>query len=344
MKRGILTGLGAVVLAAATAVTVVAPASAAQRLPLSGFGDIAVDSAHQRVFISGGASSNGIVVTDFSGRVRATVANQPGADGLQLSADGTRLYVALSAGDGISVLDTTTLAETTRYPTGAGTCPTHLARTGEVVWFGYGCVDGNWSGKIGRLDPAAAQPVQGEQQGAARFQRAPLLASSEAATGPLVAGQLALSQSSVQVYTVSGGALTAGATTDAVGAGLTDLDVTPDGATLFSAAGSRDRVEAFATADLARRGAYATRPRPTAVALSPNATHVATGALTTDSNDVLVYEVGGATPVRTFALDSGETVQPRGLAWSEDRRTLFVVTRHDNDAEPRLEIGRRPID
>ncbi|MBB5959675.1 YVTN family beta-propeller protein [Saccharothrix tamanrassetensis] len=336
--------MGAVALAAAAAVAVVPAASAAQRLPLSGFGDIAVDSAHQRVFVSGGASSNGIVVADFSGRVRSTIQNQPGADGLELSADGTRLYVALSAGDGISVIDTSTLAETARYSTGAGTCPTHLARTGGVVWFGYGCVDGNWSGKIGRLDPAAGQPVQGEQQGAVRFQRAPLLASSNADTGPLVAGQLSLSQSSVQVYTVSGGTLTASATTDAVGAGLTDLDVTPDGATLFSAAGSRDRVEAFATADLARRGAYATRPRPSAVSLSPDAAYVATGALTTDGNDVLVYEVGGATPVNTVALDSGETVQPRGLAWSADQRTLFVVTRHNNDPEPRLEVERYPTD
>ncbi|GAB2968394.1 YncE family protein [Saccharothrix stipae] len=342
MGRGAVVGFGVAVLTAASVLSAPA-ASAAPALPLSGFGDVAVDSARQRVFVSGGASSNGIAVADFSGRVRTVIENQPGADGLELSADGTRLFVALSAGDGISVIDTSTLAETARYSTGAGSCPTHLARTGGVVWFGYGCVDGNWSGKIGKLDPAAAEPVRGEQQGATRFQRAPLLASSGAEAGPLVAGQLSLSQSTVQVYTLSGGALTAGTSGDVVGAGLADLDVTGDGATLFSAAGSRDRVEAFATADLARRGAYATRPRPAAVSLSPDSAYVAAGALTNDANDVLVYRVGGATPVNTVSLDSGETVQPRGLAWSADQRTLFVVTRYNNDPQPRLEVERYPV-
>jgi len=342
MYWGRLGGIGAA-LAVAIPVLTAPTVAAGQELPLSGFGDLAVDSAHERVFVSGGASSNGVVVTDFSGRVRTTIANQPGADGLELSADGTKLYVALSAGDGISVIDTATLTETARHSTGPGTCPTHLARTGSVVWFGYGCEDGNWSGKIGSLDPAAAPPVQGDLQGATRFQRAPLVVSSGAAAGPLVAGQLSLSQSLVQVYNVSGGALTAGASGDVVGAGLTDLDVSGDGATLFSAAGSRDRVEAFATADLARRGAYATRPRPAAVSLSPDSVHLAAGALTSDNHDVLVYRVGGVTPVKTISLDSGETVQPRGLAWSADQRRLFIISRHDNDPEPRLEIERYPI-
>ncbi|MFC0112699.1 YncE family protein [Kibdelosporangium aridum] len=333
-----------VAISVATSLAAAPIAAAGQELPLSGFGDVAVDNAHQRVFVSGGSSSNGVVVTDFSGRVRAVIENQPGADGLELSADGTRLYVALSAGDAISAIDTSTLAQTARFPTGAGTCPTHLARTGNVIWFGYGCVDGNWSGKIGRLDPAAAEPVRGDQQGAARFQRAPLLASSGGAAGPVVAGQLSLSQSMVQVYSVTGDALSAGASGDVVGASLTDVDVSNDGVTLFTAAGSRDRVEGFATSDLARAGAYATRPRPTAVSLSPDNGHLATGALTTDNNDVLVYRVGGATPVNTVALDSGETVQPRGLAWSADQRYLFVVTRHNNDPQPHLEIERDPTD
>jgi YVTN family beta-propeller protein len=340
MRRGLLVGTATAVMTVASVLS--APvAAAAEELPLSGFGDIAVDDAHERVFVSGGPSSNGIVVTDFSGRVRRTIENQPGAHGLELSADGTRLYVALSAGDAISVIDTATFTETARYGTGAGTCPTHLARTGALVWFGYGCPDGNWAGKIGKLDPASVEPVTGDQQGSARFQRAPLLASSGAADGPLVAGQLSLSLSTVRVYTVADGALTAGASGDVVGASLTDLDVLGD--TLYSAAGGRDRVEAFATGDLARRGAYATRPRPSAVSLSPDGAHLAAGALTTDGNDVLVYEVGGSIPVETVSLDSDETVQARGLAWSSDQERLFVVTRHANEQGPRLEVVRDPV-
>lgn len=331
----------AVALAAAVPIVAAPVAAAAPELPLPGFGDIVVDDGHDRVFVSGGDSSNGIVVTDFSGRVRKTIENQPGAHGMTLSTDGTRLYVALSTGDGISVIDTATLTETARYPTGAGTCPTHLARTGDLVWFGYGCQDENWTGKIGVLDEAATEPVRRDQQGTARFQRAPLLAADGAAAGPLVAGQLSLSLSHVQVYSVAGGALTEGASGDVVGASLTDLDITGD--TLFTAAGGRDRVEAFATGDLARRGAYATRPRPSAVSLSPDNAYVAAGALTTDDNDVLVYALGGVTPVETVSLDSGETALPRGLAWSADQERLFIVTRHDNDPEPHLETARDPV-
>ncbi|MGA6168329.1 hypothetical protein [Amycolatopsis magusensis] len=159
-----------------------------------------------------------------------------------------------------------------------------------------------------------------------------------------MAGQLALNLSTVQTYTAGGGALSAKATGDVVGAGLTDLDLSPDGTTFFSAAGSRDRVEAFASADLARRGAYTTRPRPNAVAVSADGTHLATGALTTDAKDILIYEDGGVTPVETVALDSGETVAPRGLAWTNDQDRLFVVTQHNNQPEPALEVVHHPVD
>lgn len=343
MKHRIAAGMTTLLALTSLSVLNGPAASASRALPLSGFGDIAVDSVHKQVFISGGQSSNGIVVTDFSGRVEKTIAGQSGATGLELSADGTRLFAALAAGDAISVIDTATLAETARHSTGAGTCPTHLARTAGTIWFGYGC-EGTFNGKIGKLDPAATPPVTGDLQGATRFQRAPLLTAADTATGPVVAGQLALSLSTVQVYHLDGGALTAGATGDVVGASLTDLDLNTDGTTLHSAAGSRDRVEAFAPADLARKGAYSIRPRPNAVAVAPGDQYVAAGALTTDSKDVLVYETDGVTPVNTIALDTGETVAPRGLAWSADLNRLFVITHENNQPQPNIEVELSPAD
>ncbi|ONI86989.1 hypothetical protein ALI144C_10130 [Actinosynnema sp. ALI-1.44] len=295
-----------------------------------------MDDVHKQVFITGGPSSNSILVTNFSGQVTKTIDNQLGATGLELSADSTQLYVALASGDAIAVIDTTTLAETARHATGARTCPTHLARAGAYVWFGYGC-EGTFTGKIGRYDPATGQPV-GNLQGNARFQRAPLLTAATTATGPLVAGQLGLSSSTVQVYSLAGESLTAGATGDVVGASLTDLDITPDGTTLLSAAGSRDRVDAFAPADLAGRGAYSVRPRPNSVALNAGNTHIAAGAITGDSKDVLVYKLGASVPVRTIALGTGDVVAPRGLAWSAEGNRLFVVSHHDNDPEPELSV------
>ncbi|MFE3173448.1 YncE family protein [Amycolatopsis sp. NPDC059090] len=191
--------------AAAAALLTVAPSAEASpeasSLGLPAYSDLVVDDANHQVFVSGGKTSNGVVVTDFGGWVRKTVDRQFGASGLALSADGRTLYVALASGDAISAIDTATLAETARYPTGAQTCPAHLARTGNVVWFGYGCEE-SWNGGIGRLDTGVTPPaVTLDQQGAnVRFHHAPLVASQGGDAGPLVAGQAELSQSSVYVY------------------------------------------------------------------------------------------------------------------------------------------------
>jgi hypothetical protein len=327
MRQKLITAAAVAAALAATVITT-PTASAATALPLSGYGDIAVDQAHQRVFISGGPTSNGIVVTTFAGAVVKTINFQSGATGLELSADGTLLFAALSAGDAISVIDTTTLAETHRYTTGP--CPTHLARTSNVIWFGYGC-EGTFTGKIGKLEHLAAKPVTGDLQGETRFQRAPLLGAAD--TGALVAGQLALSLSTVQVYQIENGKPVAEVQGE-VGAGLTDLDVTGDGLTLHTAAGGRDRVEAWSPTNLARRGAYAARPRPNSV--KAGARYIAVGALTGDAKDVLLYEPGGSVPVSTKALPVGHTVAPRGLGWGADR--LFVITQFDNQPQPNLEI------
>ncbi|MCW6009390.1 hypothetical protein K1W54_33330 [Micromonospora sp. CPCC 205371] len=340
LAAGVVTATLAVLAGAAVPA---APAQATgQALPLPGFGDIAVDDARERVFVSGGPTANGVVVTDFSGRVKKTINGQFGATGLALSADGKSLYVALAAGDAISVIDTTTYAETARFPVGSQTCPTHLARTGTTVWFGYGC-EADWVGKIGKLDTAASPPtVSLDQQGEAIFQRAPLLTSAPAETGPVVAGQLALSLSTVRVYTVANGTLTAGATGDVVGSSLADLSVAPSGATMFSASGSRDHAEAFAPADLSRRGAYATGFRPNAVAASPDGAYLAIGRNTSGNDDVWVYEDGGSVPVKTIDLASGDVVATRGVAWSSDLKRLFVVVQSANSAVPSLETISRP--
>jgi hypothetical protein len=339
------TAAGAVGMAVA-AVLVGAPAASATEdtLPLPNYGDVVVDQTHQRVFVSGGPTANGIVVTDFRGRVTKRIDGQPGATGLELSADGTSLYVALAAGDAVSVISTETLTETARHATGAQTCPTHLARTGSLVWFGYGCA-ADWNAKIGKLDPAAAAPVDVSKPfGGATFQRAPLLAANGTEAGPVVAGQLSLSQSTVRVFSQAGGDLTAGASGDVVGASLNDLSVSPDGSTLYSASGSRGNVEAFAPSDLARRGAYATGVRPNSVVASPNNAFIATAISTSGADDVKVYAAGGTLPVRTVQVDRTETVATRGLAWSADLKRLFVITQQANVPAPRLSVITSPTD
>ncbi|MGI5149608.1 YncE family protein [Plantactinospora sp. CA-294935] len=343
MRRFPLRAIAGSAVAAMVIAATGAPAQADDdRLPLPNYGDIVVDDVHDRVFVSGGPTTNGIVVTDFSGRVKKTITGQPGATGLALSADSTTLYAALASGDAISAIDTTTYAETARYPVGSQTCPTHLARTGTTIWFGYGC-ETDWTGKIGALDTAATPPtITLDRQGGAIFQRAPLLGAVTADAGPLVAGQLSLSLSTVRVFSVAGVELTEGATGDVVGSSLADLALSPDGATLFTASGSRDHAEAFAPADLARRGAYATGFRPNSVTVSPDSRYLAIGRNTSGREDVLVYEVGGVLPEKRVDLNSGEVAATRGLAWSGDLKYLFVVTQQATSSIPALEVVSRP--
>lgn len=331
----------AVALALAAGVVGAPAARADEALPLTDFAGLVVDNARKQLFVTGGESNNTVVVTDFSGDVEKTIPHQFGASGMVLSADGATLYVALAAGDAISAIDTATLTEKARYTVGPQTCPTHLARTDRYVWFGYGC-DSVWNGRIGRLDTAATPPaVALDQQGEARFQRAPFVTSTTDADGPVLAGQLELSQASVHAFSVdAAGALVPGASGGGVGSNLTDLSLTPDGSVFYAAAGSRDQVDGFATADLSRRGGYATGSYPNAVAVSPDGRHLAAGVHTT-GDDVSVFPIGGTRPVDTFSL--GGTLSPRGLAWSADRRRLFAVTHVEPDSSPTLRVVSNPL-
>jgi YVTN family beta-propeller protein len=315
-------------------------------LPLPGYGAVAVDNTHKHVFISSGATGNSIVVTDFSGHITKTINSEPGAYGLALSGDDTKLYVGLSQGDGISVIDTTTLQQTTRLATGSQTCPTYIARTDTLFWYGYGC-ENDFQGKIGKLDTSTDPPtLKPDQQGDAIFDRAPLVASAAPRdAGPLIAGQLTLSLSNLHVYNVNNGTLDPGNAGEVVGSNLNDISVTSDGVTMFTASGSRDHVEAFTTATLSRDGAYATAVHPNAVTVSPDNNYLAMapGSGNDNANGVLVYQVGASQPVN-IADDwtSGTIVATRGIAWAGDLSKLFVITQPDNATTPTLHVIAHP--
>jgi sugar lactone lactonase YvrE len=364
--------LAALVAGAATlaAIAVAAgPARADTDLRLPAFGDMVVDGRYDHVFVTGGPSANGVVVLNLDGYVEETIGGQYGATGMALSADGKKLWVALAAGDAISEIDPRTHREVARYSTGARTCPTHLARTGDVLWFSHGC-DGTWNGGIGRVtfppppepcptaDPAAhttptpcptttptPTPTKPEiklhQQGDVRFQRAPLLAAHPDAAGPLVAGQPNLSLSTVYVYGVGAdNTLSTTASSTAPGSNLHDIALDNRGETLFTAAGSRNATQAYATADLSGRGSYYTGYYPLAVAQSPDGFHIA-NAVRATGDDVYVYEMGGVIPERRLDV-STDVAAPRGIAWSPDSDDLYVITQPPAGGPPTLHVERDP--
>ncbi|MDX6225743.1 MAG: hypothetical protein QOE64_2119, partial [Frankiales bacterium] len=101
-----------------------------------------VVDAHDHVFQSFGRNESTIAVRDISDGTTTVIEGQYGASGMALSADGSQLYVALAAGDAISVIDTTSLTELRRVGTGTASCPSAVAETPGRAWFIDSCVDG----------------------------------------------------------------------------------------------------------------------------------------------------------------------------------------------------------
>src|SRR6516162_11696987 len=101
----------------------IARADVVAQLPIQNEYQIVADTAHGHLFISQrsfSSSDDSILVTDLDGNPVTTISGENGVEGLALSPDGTTLYAALTTGDAVSAISTTTLQETARYPLPAG--------------------------------------------------------------------------------------------------------------------------------------------------------------------------------------------------------------------------------
>jgi YVTN family beta-propeller protein len=312
----------------ATLAIVTTPAHADSNVNLSSMTDFArikVDDSH--VFMTAGSGSSSILVTDYAGATVANISNQTGAFGMALSPDGTTLYVALSGADAISVIDTATLTETTRYATGASTCPRDVALAGNMLWFSYGCADN--SGQIGRIDTSTNPATVTLGLLTSSSYHPPLLATSPGNTNLLVAGQQGLSPSSATIYNVSTGSLVVVASNGDLGGNLGDIEISPDGTKMYVSDGGVYYQQVYSTSDFSSLPSYSTGgPYPTAVALSADGTTVATGR--NGSPDVYLYKVGNSTAYRTLTFadyNNGYPYSVARMAFSPDGSELFVGSR-----------------
>lgn len=310
----VIAGL-AVPAVALTGATAWADGSAA--LPLSHYSHMVIDTAHRHIFFSEGEGSTGILVTDLSGTRVATVAGEPGATGLALSADGGALYAALADGDAIAAIDTATLAESARYPTGTGSRPGSVAVADGIVWYGYTAGD---AGGIGRLDPAAADPAATPQPDMSHWSAAPSLAEGG---GVLAAEEPQQNLSHVATFGLSSGNASVKADTLVYGGTAAGLRVTADGATVLLAAPQGASLYAYRTSDLrsASPAGYYTGgvgSRPDSLALGTDGTIVA------GSTSGLYLYAGSNLAENHITFASG-TVAPDGLAWGADDLTLYAV-------------------
>ncbi|GAA1122611.1 hypothetical protein [Streptomyces javensis] len=313
----------ALVLAAASFNLLGAPGTAAAQtrggtvLPVRSHWQTLADSRH--VYVSA-PEDDAVLATDHDGQVVKKVEGLDGARGMAESADESTLYVALPDADAISVIDTTTLAETRRISTGADTEPESLALAGDRLFFGYQATI--FDAGIGSIAIAEATPTVRLDDNPVWYFK-PRLASSPGAPDRLVAAESQSAQG-MRVYDVGSGTLRETAYSDALGA-VEDMVVTPDGSSVITAIGSNYYHQRWRLSDLTQEAQYDTGPYPNSVAVDSHGT-VAAGIVAGGQWDAYVYRPGETTAYRTVALSPGYAdLLDRGVAWAPDGNRLFTT-------------------
>ncbi|MGW6011420.1 YncE family protein [Streptomyces sp. NPDC055210] len=320
----IATTLAVVLSSAALAAGTAGPASAdsAKVLPVASVGDIVVDGAHRRVYVSDPTGGK-IVVTDYTGAVRATLTGLPGVSGLALSADSGQVYAAVKNNNRIVSVETGTYTQTASYPVGAA--PVDLEVVDGRIWFAHGT-------DIGSLDVSGAEPVVHlAQRGDVGFSGGfgMYLASDPAVPGVLAVGN----GGDLAVYDVSadGAALRVKGRMDTA---VRQIDLTPDGGQVLTSWGDPEYgygIGAYATTDLAEQTGYPIDAYPNAVRVAPDGS-VAGGSSSWYDPDVHIHRPGDQVPVREYDFPNtgnssgADTLVDGALAWAPDASQVFAVS------------------
>lgn len=345
----------AVVLGSAGLVAVTAPAAYAAtpsdevaKLPISSFGAMVVDDAHERVYVTdgrmSGSGASSVLVYNFEGQRVGSLATDQPASGMALSADGATLHVSQS--NRILAFDTETQTRTSAASTPYDvTCGREVAVAGGKTWF----TETPYSGSsycdrpenvalLYGVSGTASVNTGWNSEGRLKLETGP------GAPDRLVVGQAGAGSAAnafVTTFDASGDTLVRGPQrrfADAEGKGaldLKDIAQSADGkriAVADAAYGTR-LLDASDLAD----APVGYQPLPagakaSAVAFSGDGKYVARGAVAAGSTaDLLIQPADpadAATPIE-FAFDGeldGSRVVPRGLDWSKDGSRLFAVT------------------
>ncbi|MBW8796272.1 MAG: hypothetical protein JF597_22535 [Streptomyces sp.] len=301
-------------------------------LPIAHFAHMVVDAPHGHLFISGGAGTDGILVTDLDGGNPTMISGEPGVTGLALSDDGAALYAALPDQDAIAAISTEKLTESARYGTGAGTHPDSLAVAGGALWFGYGTagVDG-----IGSVDGSGTVTLR---QDSGSWAAPPMLATTPTPSGVLAAAVQTGDTSAFVTYHAEGGALTRQAAKALPLPDLSDFAVTADGQHLAVSTRSdtwwNDR---YRTSDLTVDGQFATGVGTGAVAVAPD------GTMAKAYNRLVeTFPERGEGYYNDYSYEDPLRLAAHGLAWAPDGSRLYAVAVDASGVSPTLQIARSP--
>lgn len=320
-KRFVTTLVAALV--ASTLITPVAGASTTN-LGLADLFEISLDEANQRLYFTAGHPSDLLLVTDLDGNEIATLTGLPGASGMDLSADGSVLFVALAGDNSVAQIDTASLSEIGRLPLPADVCPGSVAVASGYLAIGHSCnryAGSGLYGGVGVLDPATGDWNPLEAPGP-YYQ--PYVAAGSANDGLFVAGDLGLSPTTLYSIGIIDGVGDTVASQSNTGSNLRDLAVSPDGALAVQASGSPYQHNAYGMPFLNSVLTYNTTNYPNAVEWSGDGTIVATGTDSPYDADVRVHLRDGPDAFATFEL--GGRLAPRGLEISFDGGNIWAVS------------------
>ncbi len=336
----VAAGFAAVPATGARAATLSGPSSVS--LPVTGYYQMAVDSADGRVFFSQGSNgSDSIAVTDFSGRVLGAIAEPTAVQGITLSPDGSTLYAALvgsgTVSPAISVISAASLTQTTTYQLPAGDVPQDVAVQSGKLWVSYGTPGTYGKAAIGDFDLSDASPALETQPAMGGWYSPPLLAADPAGAGNvLVAAQPDLLTPTIASYDTSADPVTVraqGTVSDCTGDEydyVIDVAVAPGGAGFILACEigqvytprpqPKNDNDLYGTSGLEVQRSYDGGGTPGSVAFASSTGLVAVGA---QGDPIVVYTSGGAEK-NLFQPDGG--LVQRGLGLNADGSELFAVT------------------
>jgi hypothetical protein len=311
---------------------------------------MAVDDAHQHVFLSAPANSE-LVVMNFDGSLDTTITGLTDPRGMTLDAASHTLYVAETEGHAIQAVDTNTLTLGTSWP--LGTCPGSVRLTAGRLWFSYFCNVDPYAEGIGSLDPGTGtvtltDRIQGE------------CCWTYLGVDPSTPNVLYAAAESCPPYLTK---LDVSAATPTLLDSWTDVDCSAFGSMngMMAVPGHSQLVTVseppdggaatWKTSDLTPDTLqYATAGIPIASATTSDGDWVAVGAGNTDEGtagiDILVSAQGSDTPWSGFASEDGATsgLQVNGLVFSGDASRLFVVTRDIDSWGLLFNVLDRPTD
>ncbi|HEX2051828.1 MAG TPA: hypothetical protein VHJ34_14515 [Actinomycetota bacterium] len=288
-------------------------------LPLATFYDQVVDAERGRIFVSGGAGSDAVVVTNYDGHVLATIPGLPDAAGMALDDD--TLYVAREHAAGVYVVDTGALVKTR-------TLPLPHPSTGDVafvhhrLWVVLGTCD-----RYGVL--YFVDPRSGEQGYTPHSYHCPDLEPSPFNPHLLYVAERDLSPAPVVKIDVSRAPATlVGATPWGEGSDLADMAISADGETLLTAHGHPYTVQEHRTSDMALTGfTYGTATYPHTVATTDaGGGFVAVSPAPPPGSDVAVYPWRSGTATVIY---DGVVPAPDGLEFVPQAARLVSIGGYD---------------